>query len=82
MDREREPTPPRGANGRPPGRRLTRRTLLLGRVALLVPVLVAAFVLHVSGTALVVLHLVRVALVVAILVAGGRLRSRAARRGA
>jgi hypothetical protein len=52
---------------------------MLIRLALLVALLVAVFVLHVSGTALVVVHIVRIVVIaLAVLIAGG-LRSRRAR---
>lgn len=52
------------------------RKLLLLRLAFLVPLLVAVFLLHVSGAALVVIRIARIVVIgLAVLVAGG-LRAR------
>jgi len=55
------------------------RRLMLVRLAFLVPLLVAVFLLHVSGTALVVIRIARIVVIgLAVLIAAG-LRSRRAR---
>jgi hypothetical protein len=55
------------------------RRLMLVRFAFLVPLLVAVFLLHVSGTALVVIRIARIVVIgLAFLIAAG-LRSRRAR---
>lgn len=55
-----------------------RKRLLL-RLALLIPLLVAVFILHVGGTALVIVHIARIALIVALALIGGRFRARRSR---
>jgi hypothetical protein len=45
-----------------------RRKLLLIRLGLIVPLLVAVFVLHLSGTDLVILRVVRIALLLGVIV--------------
>jgi hypothetical protein len=63
----------------PADRRARVRRLMLVRLAFLVPLLVAVFALHVSGTALVVIRIVRIVVIgLAVLIAGG-LRARRAR---
>jgi hypothetical protein len=53
--------------------------MMLIRLALLVPLLVAVLVLHVSGMALIVVHIARIVVIgLAVLIAGG-LRSRRGR---
>lgn len=47
-----------------PTRRSGMRRLMLVRLAFLIAILVAVFVLHVSGTALVAIHIVRIVVVV------------------
>jgi hypothetical protein len=55
------------------------RRLMLIRLAFLVPLLVAVFLLHVSGTALVAVHIARIVVIgLAVLIAGS-LRSRRGR---
>ena len=55
------------------------RRLMLVRLAFLVPLLVTVFVLHVSGTALVAMRIVRIVVIgLAVLIAAG-LRARHAR---
>ena len=63
----------------PAERRPRMRRLMLVRLAFLVPLLVAVFLLHVSGTALVVIRIARIVVIgLAVLIATG-LRSRRAR---
>ncbi len=63
----------------PARRRGRMRRLMLVRLAFLVPLLAAVFLLHVSGTALVVIRIVRIVVIgLAVLIAGG-LRARRAR---
>jgi hypothetical protein len=52
-----------------------RRTIYL-RLALVVPVLIAAFVLHVSGETLVIMRVARIAIVAAFVAGGWWLRRR------
>jgi hypothetical protein len=61
------------------GRGGARKYLYL-RLALLAALLVAVFVLHLSGTALVVMRVARVALVIVVLLVARGLRMRGARR--
>lgn len=58
-----------------PRRAPSVRKRLLIRLALLIPLLVAVFILHVSGTALVIVHIARIALIVALALIGGRFRA-------
>ncbi len=55
------------------------RRLMLLRFALLVPLLVAVFLLHVSGTDLVIIRIARIALIAALVVIGGWFRARRSR---
>lgn len=57
-------------------RRARSRRLMLVQLGFLVPVLVAVSVLHVSGTTLVVIHIVRIAVVLLVVLIAGRIRSR------
>ncbi|MGP0052556.1 MAG: hypothetical protein ACLPZR_27465 [Solirubrobacteraceae bacterium] len=52
---------------------------MLVRLAFLVPLLVAVFLLHVSGTVLVVIRIVRIVVIGVAVVIAGRLRGRRAR---
>ena len=63
--------PPRFAR-----RRRRRRIFLYLRLASLVALLVAVFVLHASGSTLVLLHVVRIALIGALLFSAGWARRR------
>ena len=55
------------------------RRLMLVRLAFLVPLLVAVFLLHVSGTALVVIRIARIVVIGLVVVIAGGLRARRAR---
>ncbi len=57
------------------GRGRLRRTMYL-RLALVVPVLIAAFVLHVSGETLVIMRVARIAIVLAFVAGAWWLRRR------
>jgi hypothetical protein len=52
---------------------------MLVRLAFLVPLLVAVFLLHVSGTALVVIRIARIVVIGLVVVIAGGLRARRAR---
>jgi hypothetical protein len=58
------------------GRRGGMRTFMLVRLALLLPLLVTVFLLHVSGTDLVLIHIARIALIGLAVLAGSKLRAR------
>lgn len=64
----------------PRGGRNLRRFVYL-RLALLVPLLLAVFLLHLSGTDLVILRVARIVIVVLVLLVGGQLRARRNRAG-
>ena len=55
------------------------RKFMLVRLGFLAVLIVAVFVVHVSGTALVIMHVVRIALVALAVVLGGWRRSRRSR---
>lgn len=55
------------------------RKLMLARLVFLAGILVAVFALHVSGTALAILHIARLAVIGLVILAAGRLRARRAR---
>ena len=58
-------------------RRRTRRRIVLSlRIASLVALVLAAFVLHARGSTLVLLHVVRIALIGALLLSAGWARRR------
>lgn len=57
-----------------------RRRVLI-RLALLIPILVAVFILHVSGTTLVIVHIARIVLIASLLLIGGWLRAHRSRVG-
>jgi hypothetical protein len=62
-----------------PTRRSGMGKLMLMRLAFLIPILVAVFVLHASGTALVIMHIARIAVVALVALLGGWLRTRRSR---
>lgn len=63
-------------------RRNRSRPLMYAYIATLAVLLVAVLVLHVHGTTLAIIRVVRIAVIVAILAAGAVLRRRNARDGA
>jgi small-conductance mechanosensitive channel len=63
----------------PVDRRMRMRRLMLIRLVFLVPLLIAVFVLHVSGTALVAVHIARILVIALAVVIAAGMRSRRGR---